>query len=164
MAMIGIKEPACLQFLHVVAWMKKIRLTWGQEPGEEFLKLCLIFPGNQLEFWKLLVAKALHGPGDCDDQEFSKSLEKFLGAGSGAMGTHIPYCLLKNGTTLEHHWWLSQFPNVSKPYESSNKKEPKVSCARQWNTSGKIDIEAPLPPLLGMIISPWVGILEPYSL
>lgn len=46
--------------------------------SEEFLKLCLIFPGNQLEFWKLLVAKALHGPGDCDDQEFSRSLEKFL--------------------------------------------------------------------------------------
>jgi hypothetical protein len=60
---------------------EKIRLTcWGQEPGEEFLKLCLIFPGNQLEFWKLLVAKALHGPGDCDDQEFSRSLEKFLRA------------------------------------------------------------------------------------
>lgn len=78
------------------------RLTcWGQEPGEEFLKLCLIFPGNQLEFWKLLVAKALHGPGDCDNQEFSRSLEKFLGAsGSGAMGTHIPYCLLKKWDNL----------------------------------------------------------------
>ena len=81
-----------------------ISANLGQEPGEEFLKLCLIFPGNQLEFWKLLVAKALHGPGDCDDQEFPRSLEKFLGAFLERSYGH-PYSILplKNGTTLEHH-------------------------------------------------------------
>lgn len=43
-----------------------------------FLELKLLYPGDQLDFWKLLVAKALEGPGFVQDGEFSKVLEKFL--------------------------------------------------------------------------------------
>lgn len=43
------------------------------------MELKLLYPGDQLDFWKLLVAKALEGPGLGADGEFSKLLEKPLG-------------------------------------------------------------------------------------
>lgn len=46
--------------------------------SQAFLELKLLYPGDQLDFWKLLVAKALEGPGLGHDGEFSKLLEKFL--------------------------------------------------------------------------------------
>ena len=46
--------------------------------GQTFLELKLLYPGDQLDFWKLLVAKALEGPGLGQDGEFSKLLEKSL--------------------------------------------------------------------------------------
>ena len=46
--------------------------------GQTFLELKLLYPGDQLDFWKLLVAKALEGPGLGEDDEFSKVLEKSL--------------------------------------------------------------------------------------
>lgn len=49
-------------------------------PGDELLSLSLLFPGSQLDFWKLLMSKALEGPGSVADQEFSTLLEKPLGS------------------------------------------------------------------------------------
>lgn len=43
------------------------------------MELKLHYPGDQLDFWKLLVAKALEGPGLGAHGEFSKLLEKPLG-------------------------------------------------------------------------------------
>lgn len=43
------------------------------------MELKLLYPGDQLDFWKLLVAKALEGPGLGHHGEFSKLLEKPLG-------------------------------------------------------------------------------------
>eukprot|EP00438_Fugacium_kawagutii_P014753 Skav202477 [mRNA] locus=scaffold149:669089:674177:+ [translate_table: standard] len=56
---------------------------WELE-SDELLTLSLLFPGSQLDFWKLLMSKALEGPGSVADQEFSALLEKPLSCACSA--------------------------------------------------------------------------------